>query len=291
MRDCRYRAMADKSELMANNLIRCREKQIQRDRARWSKHTTEMIAAGDEKALKVYGCYRNSVLQGDFDQIDHFVDSKKISIDVGTNHGQFAMKLAAISKACLCIEPVKALSFVGVVLPENCLFRNVAAGRTKGIQVLRIPKREGIADYALSTMADDNPLHGYQCEEQTTEVWTVDELVRETFPEEQVGYIKIDVEGFEDQVLEGCIETLNRYKPNLQIELHGNDGIKSMCKYLERLDYRAVFFFKNKMFDASWFDPNVHRAAENEYSERIALGLPFDLSLFVADFYFIPLNK
>jgi hypothetical protein len=99
------------------------------------------------------------------------------------------------------------------------------------------------------------------------------------------------VEGFEDQVLEGCIETLNRYKPNLQIELHGNDGIKSMCKYLERLDYRAVFFFKNKMFDASWFDPNVHRAAENEYSERIALGLPFDLSLFVADFYFIPLNK
>jgi FkbM family methyltransferase len=280
--------MADKTEWIARNIVSCREAQIQRDRSLWSGRIGELIDAGDENASKVYACYRNSVLQGDFDQLDHFVDATKVSIDVGTNHGQYAMKLAAISKACLCIEPVKALSFVGSVLPDNCIFANVAAGKTRGTCILRIPNMNGVADYALSTMAGDNLLRGYQTEEQITEVRTVDELVHEAFPEEQVGYIKIDVEGFEDQVIEGCVETLNRHKPNLQIELHGNDGIAPMCEYLEGAGYRGMFFFNNKMLDASRFDPSVHRASENECSRRAARGLAFDLSLYVADFYFIP---
>ena len=58
--------MATKTESIMNNLINCRESQIQRDRVLWSERTLEKIEAGDEKALKVFGCYRNSVLQGEY---------------------------------------------------------------------------------------------------------------------------------------------------------------------------------------------------------------------------------
>ena len=268
-----------------------REAQIDRDMGVWSARTKELIKSGDSDALKVYGSYVNSVMQGDFDHIDLFVDAAKVSIDVGTNHGQYAMKLAAISKGCLCVEPVKPLSFVGEILPDNCIFKNVAAGKSRDTSVLRIPLRNGVPEYALSTMAIDNRLPGYQCAEQITDVRTVDELIRETFPDEKVGYIKIDVEGLEDEVIEGCVATLAKHRPNLQIELHGNEGIVGMCEYLRGYDYRGIFFFKDRLLDASQFDADVHRAIENEWSIRASKGLEYDLSMFVADFFFVPVRQ
>ncbi len=268
-----------------------RERQIQEDMARWSSRTRDLIAKGDENAVKVFGCYRNSVFQGDFDQIHNFVDPDKVSVDVGTNHGQYALKLAAISKFCLCIEPVKALRFVGEVLPDNCVFKNIAAGKARGESILRIPAQNGVVNFALSTMASDNPLCGYHCEEQITEVVPLDEILQETFPEEPIGYIKIDVEGLEDEVLEGSVETLSKYRPNLEVELHGDSGVRSLCQYLDTQGYRGIFFYKNRLFDASCFDPAVHRAPQNEWFSRNSQGLMFDSSLYVANFFFVSIRR
>lgn len=49
---------------------------------------------------------------------------------------------------------------------------------------------------------------------------TLDEEVNDGLP--QPDFLKIDVEGFEQQVLTGGRETLRRYRPELFIELHGN---------------------------------------------------------------------
>ena len=269
---------------------RVREYQIQSDLERWPARTRQMILSNDALATKVLAAYRNHVYQGDFDQLDLFVDPTKVAVDVGTNYGQYALKLATLATGCLCIEPVKALRALEALLPDNCVFRNVAAGRTRATTILRIPRRDGLLFEALSTMATDNLLPGFQIEEQLTEVVTVDELVEEAFPTSKVGFIKIDVEGLEDEVLEGCVRTIHGHRPNLQIECHGDESVAVVCGYLRELGYRGLFFFEHQIMDASGFVPEVHRAPENEWGSMTARGLEFDSSRYVCDFYFVPVS-
>jgi FkbM family methyltransferase len=245
-----------------------------------------LILANDPLAKKVALTYSGYLRRGEFDHLDLFVDPTRVSIDVGTNYGQYAMKLAIMSAGCLAIEPVKSLASIESLLPDNCVFRNVAAGRERGTKVLRIPQRDGELVEALSTMAG-HVLAGYDFIDQPTEVMTVDELVRDAFPAGRIGFIKIDVEGFETEVLEGCTETLLADKPNLQVELFTHQ-VAPVCTYLGELGYRGLFFFEDRLVDASQFNVEVHRSPENSWCTRTSAGLEFDPYRFPMDFCFIP---
>jgi hypothetical protein len=72
-------------------------------------------------------------------------------------------------------------------------------------------------------------------------VVTIDELVKEIFPKDKVRYINIDIEELEDEAIEGAVEKLNTLRPNLQIELFGDDGIDCTCGLLEDFGYRVFF--------------------------------------------------
>lgn len=265
-----------------------RQEELEYDWSRWPDKTKKLIESGDAKARSVLSSYKEFIQRGEFDYLEIFVDPAKISIDVGTNNGQYALKLASISKGCLCLEPVRALDYVKDLLPPNCVHMSVAAGRCAGIATLRIPKYNQYMDYAQSTLSPDNSLGGNKYEEQVVDVLTIDELATQAFPGEAVGFMKIDVEGFEDAVLEGASETIKKHKPNLKIELHGNQKIKSVCDFLHRLEYRGVFFFNGRIYDSGTFDASVHRATENEFNWRKSKGLEFDPSKYVCDFFFIP---
>lgn len=223
--------------------------------------------------------------------MEMFVDPNKVCIDIGTNNGQYAMKLATISKACLCLEPVRELAYVKKFLPSNCVHRSVAAGCTPGTAVLRIPKCNDRSDFAQSTLSHDNTLGGSPFDEQVVEVVTIDQLTSEVFPDEKVGFIKIDVEGFEDAVLEGASRTLEDNFPNLKIELHGNNKIEKVCNFLGHIGYRGLFFFEGKIHDEYLFDPELHRSYKNEYNWLKRHGLEFDPAKYVCDFFFVPSKR
>jgi FkbM family methyltransferase len=265
-----------------------RNDQLAQDLALWPSRTKQLILANDPSAKRVAGTYSEYVRRGEFEYLDLFIDPARISVDVGANYGQYSMKLAISSKGCLSVEPVQSLGFVGDLLPDNCVFRNVAAGAARGSKLLRIPQREGMLLEALSTMADHNQLRGYEVIEQMTEVFPVDDLVRDAFPGEKVGFIKIDVEGLENEVLAGCLETIKAYKPNIKVELYGNASVGTVHDFLAALGYRGLFFFERRLFDAGQFSLSVHRSPENEWHTRNRAGRKFDPSLYVTDFYFIP---
>jgi FkbM family methyltransferase len=61
---------------------------------------------------------------------------------------------------------------------------------------------------------------------------------------ERVDFIKMDVEGAEAWVLQGCTELLKRYRPKILIEPHliaGKSTAPSLRMFLENLDYRCEF--------------------------------------------------
>lgn len=52
-----------------------------------------------------------------------------------------------------------------------------------------------------------------------------------------VGFMKIDVEGYELEVLQGATETINRCKPIMYIEDDRGDKSRALRKYIESLGY------------------------------------------------------
>lgn len=76
------------------------------------------------------------------------------------------------------------------------------------------------------TLADEATIHPQQTA-YSVEVVTLDSLAeRHDFAASRNIVIKIDVEGFEDKVLQGAIETLKRYKPFLSIDIHDHPGTR-----------------------------------------------------------------
>lgn len=65
---------------------------------------------------------------------------------------------------------------------------------------------------------------------------------------QQIDFIKIDVEGFELNVLKGCVETIKKHAPLLLIELHPTfilqygDNLIDVVDYVERLNYDITYY-------------------------------------------------
>jgi FkbM family methyltransferase len=68
---------------------------------------------------------------------------------------------------------------------------------------------------------------------------TVDVEIRtlDSYEFDNVGFIKIDVEGFEEEVLRGGVETITRCKPVMYIEDDRLDKSASLRKYISSLGY------------------------------------------------------
>jgi hypothetical protein len=98
----------------------------------------------------------------------------------------------------------------------------------------------------------------------------------------EVGFIKIDVEGFEREVIAGARETLARERPRLLIEIeeyHTRRPIEEDLAFVEGLGFRGYFLKARKVLTPlSAFDPETqHRKARQT-----------DRAQYVFNFIFLP---
>jgi FkbM family methyltransferase len=227
--------------------------------------------------------YRYHARIGEFDHLDQFLDPQAIAIDVGANIGQYALKLAAECRKCVVIEPIQELAWLQGALPANCLFFNVAAGAGEGVGTLAIPIQEGQKQLPLATLGDSN--FAQEIFEQQSHIRPLDSILHECCPDDRVGFIKIDVEGFEEAVLMGAHETLTRWRPNLQVEIW-SEFVHSRKAMLAELGYSGLFFFDSQLYAIDQYDPAVHTGPENAW--RADAPDEYDPDSYVNNFYFIP---
>lgn len=169
------------------------------------------------------------------------------AIDIGANigvvTGQLATRVGASGHAW-AIEPV----------PRNCqrlrdlrerngleMIRSfdVALGAADGTLTLRLPPQGGSA-WASVTASWING------DKITVPVRSLDSLVAEHGIEAKLAVIKIDVEGYEAQVLAGATETLARFRPLLDVEFNdeilrdaGSSSVELLARFQDA-GYRAV---------------------------------------------------
>ena len=82
-----------------------------------------------------------------------------------------------------------------------------------------------------------------------------------------VGFIKIDVEGHEHEVLEGATITIKRNMPNLLVEMeekHNKIPINEQIQSIESLGYKSYVLKQSKLVSTDEIDVvRLHRHPEN----------------------------
>ena len=145
----------------------------------------------------------------------HNIPRKRVMIDIGANIGIFARPSAEQFERVICFEPVPKIFAV--------LQRNLENYTNVELYNMGISSTPQLAKFSMKTLkcgqsqqvqefSDKPEYENFECELVTLDQYQFD----------CVDWIKIDVEGFEDAVLEGSRDTIQRNRPWLLLEDNGN---------------------------------------------------------------------
>jgi FkbM family methyltransferase len=186
----------------------------------------------------------------------YLADPAKTSVDAGANKGVYTYFLSGLCRHVYAYEPnpkIFGLLQRSVHRP-NVTLRATALSDVTGEDRLIVPKRKaGYSNQLASLRKNKFPGDAIEVPVETRRL--DDEDVG------QVGFIKIDVEGFERQVLMGGLETLKRHRPRLLIEIeeaHTEEPIETTLAFVCSLGYEGLFMLGGRLMTLARFDPVRH---------------------------------
>jgi FkbM family methyltransferase len=167
------------------------------------------------------------------------VDRRRNAVDIGANKGTYSYFLARLARHVYAFEPnPKMFRILKRGAASNVTASPLALASCCGAAELRVPRgRKGYSNQGGSLSAVKVPDNFAAVAVETR---TLDDLALR-----DIGFIKIDVEGFEEQVLAGARETIERDRPTLLVEIeeaHTHKPIEQSLETILRLGYRGLFF-------------------------------------------------
>jgi FkbM family methyltransferase len=185
------------------------------------------------------------------EQILDGLDGKVTIIDVGANIGLHSIRLTGIRNVekAYAFEPS---SDVADMLRHNIEVNALASK----IHVVRSAVSDSVGQ-ASFYVCDDNAYSGLKNTQRKSvvssplvPVTTIDQFVRERGIN-NLALIKIDVEGFETEVIRGATDTLKRMTPELFVEIYkgvdSNPDPEGTVKLLISLGYNAYVFSQGRI--------------------------------------------
>ncbi|MGA8614676.1 MAG: FkbM family methyltransferase [Xanthobacteraceae bacterium] len=198
------------------------------------------------------------------------LSKRNLAIDVGSSIGIYSRELAKHAARVVAFEAnPRVAKFARLVAPSNVAVENVALSSATGETTLRIPiNRRNNAVDDLATIEPKNPL---QSDVVVTEKVATKRLDDYGFP--GCDFIKIDVEGHEEAVLDGAARLIDTQRPVIMIELDDrfNPGIiNRVSERLKSFQYSGYRFF----------DGGLHRLDDSGRDENHNfIFIPGDLAL------------
>lgn len=190
------------------------------------------------------------------------VDKARIALDVGANKGVWSDVLRRLCHHVHAFEPnPKMFSLLKAGAASNVTPHQIALSNTSGTAEFRVPKsRNG------SYSNQGGSLSTAKVEDNYGTV-SVDALMFDDMNIANIGFIKIDVEGFELQVLEGLENTIRRDRPIMIIEIeerHMKRPLEEAISTVESYGYEAFSLCKNVLTPVRVLDlEKHHRSPKN----------------------------
>lgn len=185
------------------------------------------------------------------------------AVDAGANKGVYTYFMARLCKHVYAFEPnPKIYRILQKTIAGNVTASPAALSDNTGRAVLRVPygsrghQNQNASLSAVKVSGNHTPVD--------VETYRLDDLQIEN-----IGFMKIDVEGFELPLLAGAAKTIARDRPNLLIEMeerHTKQPIEHSLKYVLDLGYDGFFLRKGVLHPLSAFDPEAdHRKPSGHY--------------------------
>ncbi len=209
----------------------------------------------------------------------------RMAIDVGASIGLYSRALAALTPKVVAFEANPAVArFAATVAPRNVEIVNVALSGVEGTATLRIPvnARGSTTDDLASVAPRSEPLgvNHVAVEVPTRRL--------DSFGFTDCGFIKIDVEGHEEAVLDGAESLIARQRPTLMLELDNTFSpgtVARVTERLARLGYDGFFLSQRRLQPIGTF------RAEQHQNRATVLALPPRArrrAEYIVNFIFVP---
>jgi FkbM family methyltransferase len=177
-----------------------------------------------------------------------------IALDIGANEGFFAQHLLPLAKSVVAFEP----------LPEMLVrLRATYAGKMEIVGVVLSDHaghgelRYQAGGYMTATVAASN-LAAFESG-RVIETVSVPMKTLDSFGLTNIGFVKIDVEGHEEAVLHGSLNTLKREMPNMMIEIeerHAPGSFGRVSALLSGIGYLGYYLDGKQILPITQFNPD-----------------------------------
>jgi FkbM family methyltransferase len=215
------------------------------------------------RSLEVYGEFS----EGEVALFRRLIQPGDTVVDVGANVGAHTLPLAQLvgaSGQVLAFEPQRWLYYclcANVALNDltNVLCHQAALGERRGSLV--VPELDYAAggNFGGLELANVNP-GGWS---YTVPLERIDDLGLS-----RCHFLKIDVEGMEQQVLAGAVETIRRFQPLLYVEDDRRDKSAELRAFLQSLGYQ-LFLHQPPLFNPD----NFLGRRDNVFGNLVSLNL------------------
>lgn len=176
-------------------------------------------------------------------ELDKFVAASDLCLDIGSNIGVYSYALARLGARVIAFDPnpqmAKRLRELGI---EGVEVREFGLSDKDGEAEMIVPNQD--AGHALGHLRG-NAKPGADVNRFMVPIRTLD-----SFDLADVRFIKIDVEGLEEKVVNGALQTIERCKPCLLIEIEerrNEGGLNRIVETLGAFGYECLF-----MRDGAW---------------------------------------
>ena len=160
---------------------------------------------------------------------------KRVAIDIGANLGMMSARMVKDFEFVHAFEPLFGEHLRKNVHADNIKTYDYAVGDKPDTVTMRIGVyHSGGSNIISNESKDSNQVY------KDVQVVTIDQ-----YELNNVDFIKIDVEGYEWYVLQGCKNTIDKNKPVLLVEVKkDNPNRNDIFKFMKDFGYKFIFVGK-----------------------------------------------
>lgn len=188
-----------------------------------------------------------------------------VCVDIGANLGYYSYFLAKYSGnegKVYAVEPVPIFAQIWrknlkKYISKRLVLYPYALGESEKIVEMGMPRVNGVVHHGMTKIIDNQ-------ETEFEKTFSVEmknpDLLFEQI--EKIDFIKIDVEGYENLVLDNMQKTIKKHKPLIQSELSGTENRNKCISILQNLGYNAFVLQNGELIPA---DQNLIENHNNDF--------------------------
>ena len=223
--------------------------------------------------------------------LDILCDSERDAIDVGGNDGAYVHFLRHHCRVVHTYEPEPHLAEAlrDKFELDNVVVHRVALSDRAGTIELHTPVVDGVPVTGCCTVSNDAASNYPATRSFSVPVERLDAIYRD-----EAGFIKIDVEGHQQAVLDGALQTIARCRPKMLVEIierMSPGGLATARRMFEELHYGGWFVHQGQLRPIAEFSLETMQNKADIPPMRAHLSERGRFGKYLYNFIFLPAEE